>query len=48
MSFDIDHYGGFIASFHYLLQDEYPKTDTLNFAVLAMKAYSRIYNVGPS
>ena len=48
MSFDIAHYGGFISSFHDLLQDEYPKTDTLNFAFLALKAHSRTFNVGAS
>jgi hypothetical protein len=46
-SFDIAHYGGFMSSFHELLQDEYPKADTLNFAFLATKAHSKTYNVGP-
>lgn len=46
MSFDVNHYGGFISSFHGLLQDEYPKVDTLNFAFLAMNAHSETYNVG--
>jgi len=48
MSFDIDHYGGFISSFHDLLQDEYHKADTLNFAFLSMNAHSRTNNVRPS
>ena len=48
MSFDVSNYGGFISSFHDLLQDEYPKTDTLNFAFLAMNAYPRTYDVGSS
>ena len=45
MSFDVNHYGGFISSFHGLLQDEYPKVDILNFAFLAMNARSETYNV---